>query len=407
MPPSSPRSSSQADASGQAPNASPEAGSNGRVPSQEPASSRSQTLRSLLARHITAHLPERPSSDPKTMPEPPSPVSTHAAVLPYLRAVPVLLVLAFAASFVWDFPAMTTTIWGHTLTFEGLLRILSVSGLIGFLTNWLAITMLFQPRTPRPIVGQGLVPAQRERIAYRLAEAVSDELISEEMIKEKIRESGLIAEYRDLAVSVTRSVLRDPDFRADFKAVATHYVDRALSSPEVRERIVRFTEEQIEAHARGGLPGLALRTYRMLYEDDFQDRLHAAVRQLPNSLDSTLDELDDLLDVLPEKMEEQSDDIEDLLAQAVRSFVENIDVERIVVENVRAYDERQLEELLKRTTNEQLNYIKYLGGVLGVLGGFVIWEPLVALSTFALFGSGIWLLDEVLFRFRPASPTVS
>lgn len=319
-----------------------------------------------------------------------------------------MLVGAFLVSFVWDFPGVTVTIWDQTLAFDGLLRILAVSGLIGFFTNWLAITMLFQPRTPRPIVGQGVIPAQRERIAYRLAEAVSDELISESMIKQKIRESGLIEEYRDLAVSVTRDVLRDPNFRDDLKSVAANYVDRALSSPSVRQRIVKIAEEQIESHAQGGLPGLALRTYRMLYEDDFQERLHRAVRQLPQSLDPALDEMDELLDVLPEKMEEQSDEIEDLLAQVVRTFVENINVERIVVENVRSYDERQLEVLLKRTTNEQLNYIKYLGGILGLLGGLIIWEPFVAIGGFALLGGAIWLLDEILYRARtPASAGAS
>jgi len=67
---------------------------------------------------------------------------------------------------------------------------------------------------------------------------------------------------------------------------------------------------------------------------------------------------------------------------------------------VRAYDERQLEDLLKRTTNEQLNYIKYLGGVLGLLGGLVIWEPVAALTLFGAVGLTIWGLDELLLRLQ-------
>ena len=374
--------------------ASPPA-SNGQT--EPPASRRS--LRALLARYVQQHLPEAGPPRPH-MDEPPRAVGTHAALLPYLRAVPVVLALCFGASFLWDFAGLQLTIWGHTLVFDGLLRIVSVSGLIGFLTNWLAITMLFQPRQPRPLVGQGLVPAQRERIAFRLAEAVSDELISEAIIKEKIHESGLIAEYRGLAVSVTRSVVNDPGFRRDVKALVVNYVDDLLASDEVRQRIVDFTEEQIDAHAERGLAGLALRAYRFVNEEDFRARLHDAVADLPRALPHLLDELDPMLDQLPDKLEANADDIEDFVAKIVLSFVENLDVERIVVENVRSYDEQQLEDLLKRTTNEQLNYIKYLGGVLGLLGGFVIWEPAASLTLFGTAGLAIWALDEFLFRLR-------
>jgi uncharacterized membrane protein YheB (UPF0754 family) len=339
------------------------------------------------------------------MDEPPRAVGTHAAILPYLRAVPLVLVGCFVFSFVWNFEDIQLTVWGHTLVFDGLLRVVSVSGLIGFLTNWLAITMLFQPRRPRPLVGQGLVPAQRERIAFRLAEAVSDELISEAIIKQKIHESGLIAEYRGLAVSVTRSVMNDPGFRRELKVLIQEYAEELLASDEVRQRIVDFTEEQITAHAERGLAGLALRAYRFVNEDDFRTRLDEAVADLPQALPNLLDEIDPLLDQLPDKLEASADEIEDLVAQIVISFVENLDVERIVVENVRAYDERQLEELLKRTTNEQLNYIKYLGGVLGLLGGFVIWEPAAALALFGTAGLAIWGLDEMLFRLQTTSPT--
>ena len=356
------------------------------------------SLQALIARYVREHLPSR--ERPRTREEPPRTVGTHAKLIPILQLVPWLLGTLFVTSFVWDFPGMTLMAFGTTLPLEGLLRILSVSGLIGFLTNWLAITMLFQPRTPRPLIGQGLVPAQRERIAFRLAEAVSDELISERIIKQKIHESGLIAEYRTLTVSVVRSMVDDPTFRAELKAVVTNFVDDLLASEEVRQRIVDFTEEQIEAYAGQGLAGVALRAYRFVNEEEFQARLHKAVRRLPDSLDPLLDDLDPILEEIPGQLSEQSEDIEDLLTQLVLSFVENLDVERIVVQNVRAYDEQQLEELLKRTTNEQLNYIKYLGGVLGLVGGFVIWEPLAALTALGTVGGTIFILDETLHRLR-------
>ncbi len=82
-----------------------------------------------------------------------------------LKLFPWLLCAGFAASFFWGFPSQTVYLWTLELRLEGLLRTLSVSGLIGYLTNWIAITMLFRPVYKRPLLGQGLIPAQKIKIA--------------------------------------------------------------------------------------------------------------------------------------------------------------------------------------------------------------------------------------------------
>jgi uncharacterized membrane protein YheB (UPF0754 family) len=320
----------------------------------------------------------------------------YARWLPVLRAVPWALGLLFAASFAWDFPGYTVTVGGYALAFDGLLRIVSVSGLIGFLTNWLAVTMLFRPRRPRPLLGQGLVPAQRDRIAHRLATAVSEELVSEAIIKEKIRESGLVERYRSHLLATTRDVLEDPSFRRRLRVLAVEAAEEALASEAVQERLVQLIVRQIEAQAQGGLSGLALRAYRSLNEGGFRARLREAVRALPQSLDPVLDEADAALDRLPDQLEEHADQLEAWATRLVLRFVEQLDVERIVRDNLAAYDERQLEDLLKRTTNEQLNYIKYLGGVLGTFGGLVIWNPPVALGTLGTASLLVLGLDVAL-----------
>lgn len=360
---------------------------------------RARDLRQMLARYIRRHLPALP---PKRSgaPEPPRNVGAHARLLPYLRIIPWLLFVLFVASFAWDFQGLSLTLGATSLPLEGLLRIVSVSGLIGFFTNWLAITMLFNPRERRPIFGQGLIPAQRERVVFRLAKAVSEELINEQIIKEKIEESGMIGRYRDISLSVTRGVVEDPEFREELKEMTADYLDRILSSPEVRQRIVTFIEEKLEDLAGRGFGGFALRAYRFLNEEDYQRRIEEAVRELPGSLDSALDQIDEVLDRVPEKIEARSDDIEEWVTRVVLGFVENLDVYDMIVSNMQQYDERKLEALIKTTSNEQLNYIKYLGGVLGSIGGLVIWRPFLALGAFLAVGGILLAIDEMLYRRR-------
>src|SRR5690606_19408861 len=241
------------------------------------------------------------------------------------------------------------------------LRITAVSGLIGFFTNWLAITMLFQPREKRAIIPQGLIPAQRERVIFRLAQAISQELINEEIIKAKIRESGIVGRYRDLALGVVRGVVEDPGFRQDLKAVATDYAQEVLGSEALRKQLAELAVQKVEEQAGQGLGGVALRLYRTFAEADFQRRIDQAIAELPAAVTPLLDRLDAALDEVPARVEAHADDLEAWATKAVLSFVEGLDVRTMIVENARAYDEAQLERILKSTSNEQLNYIKYLG----------------------------------------------
>lgn len=360
---------------------------------------RAQDLRTLLSKYVSRHLPEPAPVKTRTT-EPPRVVGAHARLLPVLQVIPWTLTVLFALSFVWDFPGWTVAAFGYTVELDGLLRILSVSGLIGFLTNWLAITMLFNPREPRPIFGQGLIPAQRERVIFRLAKAVSEELINEQIIKEKIEESGVITKYRELALSVTRGVVEDPEFRAELKVLVADYVETVLTSEEVRQKLAAFMVAKLEQYAGSGLGGVALRTYRYFNEPDFQRRIDEAIRQLPTSLDSALEGVDHLLDRVPEKIEARSDEIEAWVTKIVLGFVEKLDVYDMVVTNMERYDEQKLENLIKNASNEQLNYIKYLGGVLGVLGGLFIWRPLLSLAVFGTLGLLLYVIDEALFRRR-------
>jgi len=187
--------------------------------------------------------------------------------------------------------------------------------------------------------------------------------------------------------------------RAELKGLLRSVLHDVLSTPAVQTRIADFTAEQMEQNAEG-LPGVALSAYRLFGEEDFQARLRQATRRLPQTIEPLLDELDPVLDRLPAHLDRNGDAIEELLSQLILRLVGTLDVERIIFENVRAYDEQQLEMLLRRTTNEQLNYIKYLGAVLGIVGGLIIWAPAPALAVVTTVGLAVYGVDEALFRAR-------
>ncbi len=328
---------------------------------------------------------------------PPKKESKHKVLLKLLFLFPLLLIGTFIGSFYWDFNGVQTTVLGVLIEFEGLMRILSISGLIGFLTNWLAITMLFRPAKKRPIFGQGLVPAQKDRIAYRLAAAVSEDLINPEIIKQKIQESQAISKYRAQATEYIREVIDDPEFRSELKILAVNYVDEMVAQPEVRANIAESIIHQIENNIEeNSFEKVALKAYSFIKGQEMQSLVEDALTKLPGGVEKGLDKLDSFLDTLPDKIETHSSAIENIVTSLLYKLINQLDVHALVEDNLRQYDEQRLEKLIKNASNDQLQYIQYLGAVLGTLGGFIIWKPIGSLLLLMLIISITLGLDFAL-----------
>lgn len=81
------------------------------------------------------------------------------------------------------------------------------TALIGWLTNKVAIKMLFRPRRPFRVFGilfQGLIPRRQAEIAERSAEIVEKELITHHFFREKIKKIDLEPYMREFAGKLIR-----------------------------------------------------------------------------------------------------------------------------------------------------------------------------------------------------------
>jgi uncharacterized membrane protein YheB (UPF0754 family) len=76
---------------------------------------------------------------------------------------------------------------------------------IGWLTNRLAIQMLFRPRQPIHLFGmnfQGLIPRRQSKLAVRVAEIVETELFNQHLIRNEIRKIDLQPHLDQLATNI-------------------------------------------------------------------------------------------------------------------------------------------------------------------------------------------------------------
>lgn len=109
-----------------------------------------------------------------------------------------------------------------------------VGALIGWITNILAIKLLFKPIEPINILGmklQGLIPKRREEIAKNIGEIVENELLSMNDIIDNVLTEENIEEVKYILKSRTKEVINEkvPSLIiAPFKDKICLYVDNIV-----------------------------------------------------------------------------------------------------------------------------------------------------------------------------------
>lgn len=69
-----------------------------------------------------------------------------------------------------------------------------ITAAIGWLTNWVAIQMLFRPRLPKKVLfwqWQGLIPRRQEQLAQEAAEIIEREILQQHVISSEIQKIEL------------------------------------------------------------------------------------------------------------------------------------------------------------------------------------------------------------------------
>ncbi len=341
-----------------------------------------------------------PNPEPPA-PVPPAPDSRPSLVLLALKILPFISALGFGASMFWDFEGYLVLPWRpQPVQLEGILRMITVTGLVGFGTNWLAIKMLFYPRKKRPLLGQGLIPSRKDRIATKLGEQISKEIINSELIVEQIRESGLVTQHRRKLTNSLRNIVHNVEFRSDIIEISQHYINQFLRSPEFQERVKDFVRG-IDFDNVGLVEGGILRVYKALAGDqEISDRLQDVIESMTFRMDRYEDRLAEYLHQLPDALEEQSMAIEDYALATIVFLIEQVNIQNVIVSNLQRFDEARLERLLWGSTSDQLNYIQYLGCFLGLIGGLFIWLPMESIVFTTVVGGLVWGLDVLIQRLR-------
>ncbi len=220
-----------------------------------------------------------------------------------------------------------------------------VGAIIGYVTNYIAIKMLFRPYKPIKIGNivvfpQGIIPREKKALAKKVGEVVRDYILSEEEIK------------------------------------------KIVTSKEVQEEIEKFLDEKIE-----NLLNRDIQEFLTKEEiaEKFAEIIENVVKEKFSMFASFINKemLKDILLRLeiPLKLNQiiTPDKVKDVLKKEIFEFLEHevpkiflkAHIDKIVEEKVASFDEKTLEEMLFTLMKKHFGFINFAGAMLGGIIGFV------------------------------------
>ncbi|MBK7291671.1 MAG: DUF445 family protein [Chitinophagaceae bacterium] len=180
-----------------------------------------------------------------------------------------------------------------------------ISAFIGWITNWVAIKMLFHPRTPKRILGitfQGIFPKRQQKFAEKLGKLVSDEFLSFDDIEAKI------------------------------------------SNPENLKQIMPIIENHVDDFLRNRLKD-EMPVISMFIGD----------KTIGNLKTLFMNEIETLLPIV--------------MKQYAANLKTELDLEQIVITKVAAFSSDKLEEVLYQIMSKEFRFVEIIGAVIGFLIG--------------------------------------
>ena len=285
-----------------------------------------------------------------------------------------------------------------------------LGGVIGYITNDLAIRMLFRPRKA-VYIGRfhvpftpGLIPAQQGRIAQSIGDVVSSQLLNEETLRKTLLSEATVQKLQDKVRAFLRKLSKDG-----------RRVRELLAKEEVRER-VNLDVDELTQKLTEGLTAKIIESklgytvvdsiigdkmdfinqnkwLSILVDDNAQksikEKLAEKVDEIiaekaPDAVATIVERYkDEIMDAricdLYARFEDKEDVIIDkltglytsILGDNLGRLLKAINIEKIVVDKINGLDPAELETVIFGVMKKELRAIVYLGALLGFLMGFI------------------------------------
>ena len=126
--------------------------------------------------------------------------------------------------------------------------VISMAGVVGYYTNFLAIKMLFQPKKGKVLGWEGLVPKNKANIAKSLGESIQTNLLAPDILLEYVYERKLIEKGTVSLSQWLDELIDDEKFRNRTTAKIISVLQE--KGPDFLSGIFNFTEDTLKELAK-------------------------------------------------------------------------------------------------------------------------------------------------------------
>lgn len=227
-----------------------------------------------------------------------------------------------------------------------------IGAVIGYITNWLAIKMLFRPREAKYIFGMklpftpGLIPKEKSRIANKVGETVGTHLLNSDSLSK---------------------ALKDDKIKAKFNEVAKEKINQIINSNSTLENSLKNTLGENYYALKGNMiDNIAKTILESIQEEEFKNKVKFyIVDSIKERLNKEPEKIIDFInsnkfrEVIINTLEEEK--TRDIIGKALLKEVktlgkEDLTIEEVIPENIKPY----IEEYVKSQKDTFVDIIKNL-----------------------------------------------
>lgn len=310
-----------------------------------------------------------------------------------------------------------------------------LGGIIGYITNDIAIRMLFRPHTAKYICGvhipftPGIIPKEKGRIAEAIGNVISENLMNQEVLKRYLLSEEMIAKIRQSVEDfISRQkvneetvglflshYLSDEEIQSVAKSVnksLTNQISYKITDPAIGCKVAHLAMDHVASKlngegaqillgglggALGGLGGAAAalfggnivgRFLGMLREpaekylaNNINNMLHDNGHQIVSNMvgeevtsfmgKRTCDLLEGHDEQLAHAVNKTESIYRKVIDEHLSKVLESIDISKIVRERINEMDVNETEKLIFKVMNKELKAIVWLGAGLGLIMGSI------------------------------------
>lgn len=227
-----------------------------------------------------------------------------------------------------------------------------IGAVIGYITNWLAIKMLFRPREAKYIFDMklpftpGLIPKEKSRIANKVGETVGTHLLNSDSLSK---------------------ALKDDKIKAKFNEVAKEKINQVINSNSTLDDSLKNTlGENYYALKENMINNIAKTILESIQEEEFKNKVKFyIVDSIKERLNKNPEKIIDFInsnkfrEVIINTLEEEK--TRDIIGKALLKEVktlgkEDLTIEEVIPENIKPY----IEEYVKSQKDTLVDIIKNL-----------------------------------------------